>query len=103
MTGTNEYKLLRIAQSGRTTNGWRGFQMPLHSQKFVAGEKLSYRVNLWIDVLPDGKVGFEIKSGNSIGGFTISPTRTGAAQIFTGTFTINKTVTKQMILGFIFG
>ena len=94
MTGTNEYKLLRIAQSGRTTNGWRGFQMPLHSQKFVAGEKLSYRVNLWIDVLPDGKVGFEIKSGNSIGGFTISPTRTGAAQIFTGTFTINKTVTK---------
>ena len=63
-------------------------------KKFVAGEKLSYRVNLWIDVLPDGKVGFEIKSGNSIGGFTISPTRTGAAQIFTGTFTINKTVTK---------
>lgn len=92
LTGTNEYKLLRITQSGLTSNGWRGFQMPLHSKKFVQGEKLSYRVNLWVDVIPDDIVGFEIKNGGDIlGTFSIQPTRTGDAQIFTGTFTVTKT------------
>ncbi|MCB2837236.1 matrix-binding protein EbhB [Streptococcus dysgalactiae subsp. dysgalactiae] len=94
LTGTNEYKLLRITQSGLTSNGWRGFQIPLHTKKFVQGEKLSYRVNLWVDVLPDDVVGFEIKNGSDIlGSFTVRPTKTGAGQIFTGTFTISKTTT----------
>lgn len=94
LTGTNEYKLLRITQSGLTSNGWRGFQMPLHTKKFVQGEKLSYRVNLGVDVLPDDVIGFEIKNGADIlGAFTIRPTKTGAGQIFTGTFTISKTTT----------
>ncbi|MGV3353228.1 phage tail spike protein [Streptococcus orisratti] len=92
LTGTSEYKLLRITQSGRTTGGWRGFKMPLHSQKFVKGEKLSYRVNLWVDVLPDAKVGFEIKNGGTVlASFAIMPTKTGSNQIFTGTFTVNTT------------
>lgn len=93
LTNTTEYKLLRITQSGLTVNSWKGFKMPLHSQKFVAGEKLSYRVNLWVDVLPDAKVGFEIKAGSAIAGFSINPNKTGANQIFTGTFTVTKTVT----------
>lgn len=93
LTNTTEYKLLRITQSGLTVNSWKGFKMPLHSQKFVAGEKLSYRVNLWVDVLPDAKVGFEIKAGSAIAVFSINPNKTGANQIFTGTFTVTKTVT----------
>ncbi|MDW8743060.1 phage tail spike protein [Streptococcus suis] len=93
VTGTGEYKLLRITQSGLTANAWKGFKMPLHSQKFVAGEKLSYRVNLWVDVLPDARVGFEIKAGSSIAFFSIHPNKTGGNQIFTGTFTVSKTVT----------
>lgn len=94
VVGTNEYKLLRITQTGRTSNGWRGFQMPLHSQRFIAGEKLSYRVNLWVDALPDAKIGFEIKSGGTIvASFNVLPTKSGAGQIFTGTVTVVKTVT----------
>ncbi|TWT12082.1 gp58-like family protein [Streptococcus sp. sy004] len=89
---TSNYKLLRITQTNRTSSGWRGFQMPLHTQTFVSGEKLSYRVNLWVDTLPDRPIGFEIKAGGAIGSFTIRPTRTGSGQIFTGTFTVNRTV-----------
>lgn len=92
LTGVPAFKLLRITQSGLTSGGWKGFQMPLHSQKFVAGEKLSYRVNLWVDVLPDAKVGFEIKNGGTVlASFAITPTKTGSNQIFTGTFTVNTT------------
>lgn len=92
LTGTSAFKLLRITQSGLTSGSWKGFQMPLHSQKFVAGEKLSYRVNLWVDVLPDAKVGFEIKNGGTVlASFAIMLTKTGSNQIFTGTFTVNTT------------
>lgn len=92
LTGTSAFKLLRITQSGLTSGGWKGFQMPLHSQKFVAGEKLSYRVNLWVDVLPDDIIGFEIKNGGTVlASFVITPTKTGSNQIFTGTFTVNTT------------
>lgn len=90
---TTEYKLLRITQSGLTANSWKGFKMPLHSQKFVKGEKLSYRVSLWVDVLPDAKVGFEIKAGSAIAGFSVNPNKIGGNQIFTGTFSVTKTVT----------
>ena len=92
--GTNNYRLLRIKESGQSTRVWRGFQVPLHSSQFTQGEKLSYRLSLWVDVLPDDTVGFSIKepNGNTIGGISIQPTRTGSNQIFTGTFTINKTV-----------
>lgn len=92
LISTVDYKLLRITQSGRSTNGWRGFQLPLHSQAFVAGEKLSYRVNLWVDSLPDGVIGFEIKAGGPVATFTLRPSRTGQHQIFTGTFTVNRSV-----------
>ncbi|WP_367006407.1 phage tail spike protein [Streptococcus sp. ZY19097] len=92
LTGVSAFKLLRITQSGLTSRGWKGFQMPLHSQKFVAGEKLSYRVNLWVDALPDDIIGFEIKNGGTIlANFTIMPTKAGSNQIFTGTFTVNNT------------
>ena len=92
--GANNYQLLRIKESGQSSRVWRGFQVPLHSSQFTQGEKLSYRLSLWVDVLPDDTVGFSIKepNGNTIGGISIQPTRTGANQIFTGTFMINKTV-----------
>ncbi|MFA9493538.1 phage tail spike protein [Streptococcus sp. E17BB] len=90
MTGTNTYKLLVIRQTGHTAHQWRGFQVPLRTATFTKGEKLSYRVNLWVDVLPDDIISFEIKNaGTIIGSFQIMPTKTGAAQIFTGTFTVN--------------
>ncbi|MGT2895901.1 endopeptidase [Streptococcus phage Javan173] len=90
MTGTNTYKLLVIKQTGHTAHQWRGFQVPLRTATFTKGEKLSYRVNLWVDVLPDDIISFEIKNaGTIIGSFQIMPNKTGAAQIFTGTFTVN--------------
>ncbi|MGV3060624.1 phage tail spike protein [Streptococcus hyovaginalis] len=86
------YKLIKITQSGLTANAWRGFKMPLHSQRFTQGEKLSYRVVLFVDVVPDDILGFEIKNGGDIiGNFAFQPTQTGGDQIFTGTFTIAKT------------
>ncbi|MET3558709.1 putative nucleic acid-binding Zn-ribbon protein [Streptococcus rupicaprae] len=89
MTGTNTYKLLVIKQTGHTTAQWRGFQVPLRTATFTKGEKLSYRVNLWVDVLPDDEIRFEIRnSGTPLGGFSIAATKTGASQIFTGTFTV---------------
>lgn len=92
---TGEYKLLRITQSGLGNRAWRGFQMPLHSQTFLAGETLSYRVNIWVDVLPDERIGFEIKLGSTIlGAFHIKPTHVGKSQIFTGSFNIYQTTTK---------
>ncbi|WP_259467061.1 phage tail spike protein [Streptococcus iniae] len=94
MTGTSDYKLLRITQAGLAVNSWKGFQVPLHSSRFIRGDKLSYRVNLWVDVLPDEQIGFEIKKGaTKIASFFIKPTRTGGAQIFTGTVTVNETTT----------
>ncbi|WP_156009764.1 phage tail spike protein [Streptococcus ruminantium] len=93
MIGTDKYKMIRITQTGQTSHTWGGFQMPLHSQKFVEGEKLSYRVNLWVDVVPDDIIGFEIKSGTAIAGFSARPTKVGNNQIFTGTFTVHRTVT----------
>ncbi|MGT2743633.1 phage tail spike protein [Streptococcus plurextorum] len=93
LVGTNDYKLLRITQTGRTSNGWRGYQMPMHSNRFTAGEKLSYRVSIWVDRLPDAAIGFEIKNNwDIVAQFFIQPTRTGSNQIFTGTFTVNKSI-----------
>ncbi|WP_227986360.1 phage tail spike protein [Streptococcus ruminantium] len=93
MIGTDEYKMIRITRTGVTTHVWGGFQMPLHSQKFIKGEKLSYRINLWVDTVPDDVFGVEIKSGSSIAGFSIQLTKTGNNQIYTGTFTVSRTVT----------
>ncbi|MGT2829047.1 phage tail spike protein [Streptococcus hillyeri] len=94
LTGTSSYKLLRITQTGLSSPKWKGFQVPLHTQSFTAGEKLSYRVNLWVDVLPDDIVGIEIKNGtDKIAVFPIRLTQTGSSQIFTGTVTVSKTTT----------
>lgn len=93
MIGTDEYKMIRITRTGVTHHVWGGFQMPLHSQKFIKGEKLSYRINLWVDTVPDDVFGIEIKSGSSIAGFSIQLTKTGNNQIYTGTFTVSRTVT----------
>lgn len=94
LTSTSTYKLLRITVSGSTSVSYKGFVVPLITGSFRAGEKLSYRLNLWVDVLPDDGLTVSIlKNGLSIGTATIRPTRTGAAQIFTGTFDITADTT----------
>lgn len=85
----SDYKLLRISQSGLNTTAYKGFQMPLHSSQFTRAEKIAYRFTIWVDVLPDAPIGVDIKNGGTtILSIRIRPTRTGAAQIFTGTATV---------------
>lgn len=83
-------KLLRITNSGHTNNVYRGFKLPLMTTTFTEGEKLSYRMELWVDVLPDGPMGLELWGAD--GGITsdrIYIERTGV-QVVTGTMTVKR-------------
>ncbi|EGV15376.1 hypothetical protein HMPREF1124_0609 [Streptococcus infantis X] len=87
-------KLLRITSTGKSQAVYNGFALPLNTSTFTNGEKLSYRIEAWVDVLPDGPLGIELWNDNSvIASDRVTFNKTGI-QIITGTMTVNKTVTK---------
>ena len=86
-------KLLRITNTGNTNNVYRGFTLPLTTSTFTKDEKISYRIEAWVDVLPDKPLGIELWNDNSvIASDRVTFTKTGI-QIITGTMTVNKTTT----------
>lgn len=88
-------KLLRITNSGNTNNVYRGFALPLNTSTFTKDEKLSYRIEAWVDVLPDAPLGIELWSDNSvIASDRVTFSKTGT-QVITGTMTVNKTTTNS--------
>ena len=88
-------KLLRITNSGHTNNVYRGFALPITTSSFTKDEKLSYRIEAWVDVLPDAPLGIELWNDNSvIASDRVAFTKTGT-QIITGTMTVNKTTTNS--------
>ena len=87
-------KLLRITNSGNTNNVYHGFALPLTTSTFTKDEKISYRMEAWVDVLPDKPLGIELWNDNSvIADARVTFTKTGT-QVITGTMTVNKTTTK---------
>ena len=88
-------KLLRITNLGHTNNVYRGFALPITTSSFTKDEKISYRIEAWVDVLPDAPLGIELWNDNSvIASDRVTFTKTGT-QIITGTMTVNKTTTKS--------
>ncbi len=88
-------KLLRITNSGNTNNVYRGFALPITTSSFTKDEKISYRIEAWVDVLPDAPLGIELWNDNSvIASDRVTFTKTGT-QVITGTMTINKTTSKS--------
>ena len=88
-------KLLRITSSGNATNVYRGFRVPLNTSTFTKDEKISYRMFVWVDVVPDAPLVMDLWSAD--GGLASTPitlTQKGQ-QVITGTFTINKTSNKS--------
>lgn len=87
-------KLLRITTVGKQVSVYHGFALPLMTSTFTEGEKLSYRMELWVDVLPDGPMGLELWGAD--GGITsdrIYIERTGV-QVVTGTMTVKRSSNK---------
>nr|DAF98490.1 MAG TPA: Neck appendage protein [Siphoviridae sp. ctJgf18] len=87
-------KLLRITSSGNTNNVYRGFRVPLNTSTFTKDEKISYRIFVWVDVVPDAPLVMDLWSAD--GGLASTPitlTQKGK-QVITGTFTIKKTSNK---------
>ena len=87
-------KLLRITSTGNTTNVYRGFRVPLNTSTFTKDEKISYRMFVWVDVVPDAPLVMDLWSAD--GGLASTPitlTQKGQ-QVITGTFTIKKTSNK---------
>ena len=87
-------KLLRITSTGNTSNVYRGFRVPLNTSTFTKDEKISYRMFVWVDVVPDAPLVMDLWSAD--GGLASTPitlTQKGQ-QVITGTFTINKTSNK---------
>ena len=88
-------RLLRITTSGKNQAVYHGFALPLNTSTFTKGEKLSYRIEVWVDALPDAPLGIELWNDNSvIASDRANFTKTGI-QIITGTMTVNKTITKS--------
>ena len=87
-------RLLRITTTGKSQVAYHGFALPLNTSTFTNSEKLSYRIEAWVDVLPDAPLGIELWNDNSvIASDRVTFNKTGI-QIITGTMTVNKTVTK---------
>lgn len=87
-------RLLRIITTGKSQVAYHGFALPLNTSTFTNSEKLSYRIEAWVDVLPDAPLGIELWNDNSvIASDRVTFNKTGI-QIITGTMTVNKTVTK---------
>lgn len=88
-------KLLRITNSGKNQPVYHGFKLPLTTSNFRQDEKLSYRMEAWVDVLPDAPLGIELWNNDSvIASDRVTFTKTGI-QVITGTMTVNKTTTKS--------
>ena len=88
-------KLLRITNTGKTNAVYHGFALPLNTSTFTKGEKLSYRMEVWVDVLPDGPLGIELwASDGGLASDRVTLTKTGI-QIITGTMTVQKSSTKE--------
>ena len=87
-------KLLRITSAGNTTNVYRGFRVPLNTSTFTEGEKISYRMFVWVDVVPDAPLVMDLWSVNAgLASEKITLSQKGQ-QVITGTFTIKKTTNK---------
>ena len=87
-------KLLRITSAGNVNNVYRGFRVPLNTSSFTKDEKISYRMFVWVDVVPDAPLVMDLWSAD--GGLASTPitlTQKGQ-QVITGTFTIKKTSNK---------
>ncbi|MBT0951451.1 tail fiber domain-containing protein [Streptococcus infantis] len=88
-------KLLRITNTGKTNAVYHGFALPLNTSTFTKGEKLSYRMEVWVDVLPDAPLGIELwASDGGLASDSVTLTKTGI-QIITGTMTVQKSSTKS--------
>ena len=87
-------KLLRITTTGKTQAVYHGFALPLNTSTFTKGEKLSYRMEVWVDVLPDAPLGIELwAEDGGLASDSVTFTKTGI-QIITGTMTVQKSSTK---------
>lgn len=87
-------KLLRITNTGKTQAVYHGFALPLTTSTFRQGEKLSYRMEVWVDVLPDAPLGIELwASDGGLASDSVTLTQTGI-QTITGTMTVQKSTTK---------
>lgn len=88
-------KLLRITNTGKSQAVYHGFALPLNTSTFTSGEKLSYRMEVWVDVLPDAPLGIELwASDGGLASDRVTLTKTGI-QIITGTMTVQKSSTKS--------
>ena len=90
-------KLLRITTTDKNQAVYHGFALPLTTSTFTKGEKLSYRMEVWVDVLPDAPLGIELwaeAGGGVIASDRVTLTKTGT-QIITGTMTVQKSLTKS--------
>ena len=90
-------RLLRITTTGKNQAVYHGFALPLTTSTFTKGEKLSYRMEVWVDVLPDAPLGIELWAevgGGVIASDRVTLTKTGT-QIITGTMTVQKSLTKS--------
>ena len=87
-------KLLRIISSGNTTDVYHGFKLPLNTHTFTKDEKISYRMEVWVETLPDAPLGFEMWVENrKIISDRITFTKTGS-QIITGTMVVKSSTSK---------
>lgn len=87
-------KLLRITNTDKTNAVYHGFALPLNTSTFTNGEKLSYRMQVWVDVLPDAPLGIELwAEDGGLASDSVTFTKTGI-QIITGTMTVQKSSTK---------
>ena len=89
-----KYGLLRIENVDKQVSVYHGFSLPLTTSTFTEGEKLSYRMQVWVDVLPDAPLGIELwAEDGGIASDRVTFTKTGI-QTITGTMTVNKSSTK---------
>ena len=87
-------RLLRITNASNTNVVYHGFALPLTTSTFRQGEKLSYRMEVWVDVLPDDPLGIELwAEDGGLASDSVTFTKTGI-QIITGTMTVRKSSTK---------
>lgn len=87
-------RLLRITNVGKNQPVYHGFALPLTTSTFRQGEKLSYRMEAWVDVLPDAPLGIELwAEDGGLASDSVTFTKTGI-QIITGTMTVRKSSTK---------
>lgn len=86
--------LLRITNNNYRQDVNHGFALPLTTSMFKWGDKLSYRIQAWVDVLPDAPLKIELLGKDEvIASDTVTFDRTGI-QIITGTITVSKSTNK---------